>query len=400
MADSGHTDGRFVGYRIATPARCNRGMNQLMTHPGEADLAHAARAEALAARLFESIVPAMELMTVELGFRRGLYTGLQKLGDANVAELASECDASRRYLREWLEQQATAGLVDVAIDGDAETRRYTLSPPQAEVLLDAESPFAMAGVSSFLTGMAETFDAVVADFGRGNGVAYADFGASVRHAISSLNRPAFTLALGAWLEQMPDLDERLRTRASVVVDVGCGTGWSTIALARRYPLAHVIGVDLDAASITEAQANAVDAWMGERVRFVVADASHRDVLRAIAGDGAALVTLFEALHDANDPTSVLSSLASILEPDGTILIGDEKVADGFAPNGDLIERLNYGFSVLHCLPATVAEGDGEANGTVMRAPVLARWAEEAGLARPEVLPIDNDLWRFYRIRRR
>lgn len=374
-------------------------MNEQITYAGEPDLAPAVRAEALAARLFESIVPAMELMTVELGFRRGLYAGLQNLGDANVAELALECAASPRYVREWLEQQATAGIVDVALDGDAATRRYALSSAHAEVLLDAESPFAMAGVSAFLSGMAETFDAVVTDFGRGDGVTYADFGASVRHAISSLNRPVFTQALGDWIAQLPDIDERLRTRASVVIDAGCGTGWSAIALAQRYPLAHVIGIDLDAASITEAEANAATAQLGERVRFVIGDAGDQRILRRLAPEGASLVTLFEALHDTNDPARVLGSLASILSPEGAILIGDEKVADGFTPNGDFLERLNYGFSVLHCLPATVAEGDGEANGTVMRAPVLARWVEEAGLSGPEVLPIDNDLWRFYRVGR-
>jgi len=374
-------------------------MNEHITYAGEADLAGTARAEALAMRLFESIVPAMELMTVELGFRRGLYAGLEKLGDANVAELALECGASPRYVREWLEQQATAGIVGVAVDGDAATRRYALPPAHAEVLLDAESPFAMAGVSAFLGGMAETFDAVVTDFGRGEGVTYADFGASVRHAISSLNRPGFTLALGEWVAQLPDIDERLRTRSSVVIDAGCGTGWSTIALARRYPLAHVIGVDLDAASITEAEANAATVQLGERVRFVIGDAGDRRILRRLAPDGAALVTLFEALHDANDPAGVLGSLASVLDPDGAILIGDEKVSDEFTPDGDFLERLNYGFSVLHCLPATIAEGDGEANGTVMRAPVLARWVEEAGLSGPDVLPIDNELWRFYRVGR-
>ncbi len=374
-------------------------MNEHILSAGESDIAPVARAEALATRLFESIVPAMELMTVELGLRRGLYSGLRRLGDATAAELALECGASHRYVREWLEQQATAGIVDVAAEGDAASRRYALSPAHAEVLLDPESPFAMAGVSAFLSGMAETSDAVVADFGSGEGVTYADFGASVRHAISSLNRPAFTITLGDWLAQLPDIDDRLRTRAAVVIDAGCGTGWSTIALARRYPLAHVIGIDLDAASITEAEANVATAQLGERVRFVIGDARNPELLRELAPDGVALVTVFEALHDANDPARVLESLAGALEPHGAILIGDEKVADEFTPGGDFLERLNYGFSVLHCLPATVAEGDGEANGTVMRAPVLARWVEEAGLSGPDILPIDNELWRFYRVGR-
>jgi hypothetical protein len=36
-------------------------------------------------------------------------------------------------------------------------------------------------------------------------------------------------------------------------------------------------------------------------------------------------------------------------------------------------------------------------GTVMRSPTVRRYAEEAGFGRFEVLPIENDFWRFYRM---
>jgi hypothetical protein len=58
----------------------------------------------------------------------------------------------------------------------------------------------------------------------------------------------------------------------------------------------------------------------------------------------------------------------------------------------------YGWSILHCLPATLAEHPAEATGTVLRAPAVARWAAAAGFTGFEVLPIDNPLWRFYRMR--
>jgi hypothetical protein len=40
----------------------------------------------------------------------------------------------------------------------------------------------------------------------------------------------------------------------------------------------------------------------------------------------------------------------------------------------------YGWSVLHCLPATMAERPVEATGTVPRVPTVARWAAAAGFA--------------------
>ena len=58
--------------------------------------------------------------------------------------------------------------------------------------------------------------------------------------------------------------------------------------------------------------------------------------------------------------------ARALADGGSVFIGDERVEDTFtAPAGE-IERLQYAFSVLHCLPATRAEGDDTANGTILR----------------------------------
>jgi hypothetical protein len=81
---------------------------------------------------------------------------------------------------------------------------------------------------------------------------------------------------------------------------------------------------------------------------------------------------------------------------GSVLVADERVADAFTAPGDATERLMYGWSILHCLPATLAEDPVEATGTVLRAPTLARWA--AGFTGFEVLAIDNPFWRFYRLR--
>jgi hypothetical protein len=89
---------------------------------------------------------------------------------------------------------------------------------------------------------------------------------------------------------------------------------------------------------------------------------------------------------------------ALLADGGSVLVADERVADAFTAPGDATERLMYGWSILHCLPATLAEDHVEANGTVLRAPTLARWAAAAGFPDVEVLAIDNPFWRFYRLR--
>jgi SAM-dependent methyltransferase len=198
----------------------------------------------------------------------------------------------------------------------------------------------------------------------------------------------------AWLPAVPDVDRRLRSAPSPrVLDLGCGLGASSVALARAYPRATVLGVDLDETSIAQARTAAAEAGVADRVSFVVGDA-------AVATSEAPfdLVTIFEALHDMGDPVGALRVARGRLADGGSVLVADERVADAFTAPGDATERLMYGWSILHCLPATLAEDPVEATGTVLRAPTLARWAAAAGLADVEVLDIDNPFWRFYRLR--
>ena len=133
--------------------------------------------------------------------------------------------------------------------------------------------------------------------------------------------------------------------------------------------------------------------MADRVSFVAGDAAHLPPEAPFD-----LVTIFEALHDMGDPVGALRAARAVLAEGGSLLVADERVADAFTAPGDATERLMYGWSILHCLPATLAEDPVQATGTVLRAPTLAGWAAAAGFTGFEVLPIDNPFWRFYRLR--
>src|SRR5437762_2210440 len=92
---------------------------------------------ALTERLFQDSVGALELYTVYLGQRLGLYQSLAKDGPATSAELAARTGTAERYIREWLEHHAASGLLEV--DDPAAgplTRRYRLPPGHASVLAD------------------------------------------------------------------------------------------------------------------------------------------------------------------------------------------------------------------------------------------------------------------------
>ncbi|HEY9484968.1 MAG TPA: methyltransferase domain-containing protein [Micromonosporaceae bacterium] len=378
-----------------------------MTHTADDAPAQAAR-DQLAQRLVDSAVPAMELFAVHLGLELGLYRALHDAstnpsdlgataGGLTEGELAARAGISPRYAREWLEHQVVSGLITCDDPSSpAPDRIYRLPPGHAEVLLDADSPYHTGPVATMLAGIARALPLLPDAFRTGGGVPYGAYGDEIREAIQSLNRPGFIHDLASnWLTAMPDVSERLdRDPPARVLDLGCGEGTSTLALAAAYPRIRVVGVDLDARSIDAAQAAAARVGLANRVTFVLADASH-------ASDGGPFdfASIFEALHDMGDPVGVLRAVRDSLVDRGTLLVADELVADEFTATPNDVERMQYGFSVLHCLPATMAEDPVEAAGTVLRAPTVQRWAAEAGFASCTQLAVDHEFWRFYRMER-
>ena len=352
------------------------------------------RTEALAERLVGATTAALELFSVHLGRELGLYDALC---DEPLAptDLAARTGIAPRYAREWLEQQAVAGVLDVT-GADSEDRRFALPRAHRPVLVEADHPAHASPLADMVAGVA----GVVADlpdaYRTGQGVAYSAYGAAFRRGQGGVNRPAFANDLTDWVDALPDVAERMRTDPlGRVADVGCGEGWSTLALARALPMAAVDGYDSDPASVDAARRHAAAAGLAGRVTFHLADAADPNGLRGPYD----LVTVFEALHDFARPHDVLAVLRSALAEGDVVLVADERVADRFTAPGDEVERLMYGWSVTHCLPASLADTPSAALGTVLRRHTLHALAERAGFESTRELALDDDFLRFYRLDR-
>jgi 2-polyprenyl-3-methyl-5-hydroxy-6-metoxy-1,4-benzoquinol methylase len=346
---------------------------------------------ALEERLFGAVLGTLDLHAVYLGDRLGLYRALAE-GASTASEVAAATATEPRYVREWLEQQAVTGLL--AVDGAG---RFALPPGHDDVLLQSESLQSLAPFVRMVVGMLRRVPDVMEAYRTGGGVPYERYDADFCEGQGDMNGAMFDALLGSsWLPAMPDVDARLRAApAARVADVACGVGRSTVAMARAYPDVEVDGIDIDRHSIGVAQGSLAEAGdeVAGRVTFAVRDAA--DPRLAGRYD---VVTVFEAIHDLSRPVEVLRAVRAMLVEEGTALVADERVADAFVAPGDDVERLMYGYSVLHCLPVGMADQPSAATGTVMRASTLERYAREAGFAEVEVLPIENEFWRFYRLR--
>jgi ubiquinone/menaquinone biosynthesis C-methylase UbiE len=352
------------------------------------------RRDALVERLFMATVGALDVLGVYIGDRLGLYRALAERGPSTSQGLAEALGLSERYVREWLEQQAAGGILELDGGSGGGARRYSLPAGHDEALLDDTSLNCIAPIGQLLVACVRPVDAVLEAFRTGDGVPYAQYGADLHEGQARFTRPLFDRLLGSeWLPAVPQVHERLQADPPArVADVACGEGRSSIAIARAYPNVHVDGIDLDAASIEAARRHLEGSGVEDRVTFHLRDAADQE----LAGNYD-LAYIHEALHDMSYPVRVLSACRGLLAEGGSVVVADERVPDEFDPPGDEVERLYYGFSVLHCLPVGMVGEGAAGTGTVMRAGTVREYAEQAGFADFEVLPIENDFYRFYRL---
>jgi 2-polyprenyl-3-methyl-5-hydroxy-6-metoxy-1,4-benzoquinol methylase len=257
----------------------------------------------------------------------------------------------------------------------------------AELSLDHVLPLA-----KFTAAVGKQLDALVEAYRTGGGVGWATFGDDAREAQAAANRPFFLGPLaGEHLPAIPDVDAALRAGGRVA-DIGCGYGWSSIGIALGYPTATVDGYDLDGPSVAVARRNAAEAGVDGRVRFLDVDAAAVD-----PQDGYDVVIAVECVHDMSDPVSVLRAMRRLVADGGTVLVVDERTAEDFTAPADEVERLMYGYSIMCCLPDGLSHQPSAGTGTVMRPATLEGYARDAGFGAVEVLPIEHDFFRFYRL---
>lgn len=351
--------------------------------------------DAFVGRIFASALGGFEVLSIYLGDRLGLYRALVEHGPATAKELASHTHTSERYIREWLEQQAAAGiLVTDNATAPALDRRYQLPTAHAEVLVSETSLNYMTPLSSALYGLASQLPAVADAFQHGGGVPWADYGDIARAGQAALNRPVFDQLLGQiWLPSIPDIHKRLRTDPPArIADIACGYGWSSVAMARAYPTVRIDGFDSDEPSIIAAREIAERHGLADRLTFAT-----RDIADPALTGRYDLVTVFEALHDMSRPVEALRNIRRLIADGGAVLIMDENVGESFTAPANEVDRFMYCVSVFLCLPTGMAEQPSAGTGTVMRPDTVRRYASEAGFRDVEILPIEHPFFRFYRL---
>ena len=342
----------------------------------------------------------MGVMLLNLGKETGVWNAMRGGENVTPAKLAKTSGLSERYLEELLRAAALHGYLTYTPGSDPVSKSwdsgievmggdtFALGPGLEEVLFDEDSPHYYGNSLSlpmFLAG--PPFERLVQAFQDDSGVPYALYGNKFPEMVEMSHKKIYQTQIKEWLKnkELANLHANL-TKGGVVLDLGCGNGWSSISVAEEFPNTTVHAVDVDETSIKNAKINFEEAISGNKIIAgqIIPHCCFAHEANITKGS-VDMVMLFICLHDMFNPSEVLRSAIDLLKPDGCILVLEFTHPDSFSdlmtgndqPQKGLT-KFCMSASVLHCLPVAKVETPSQAVGTCFSLSTMKKVAAKGG----------------------
>jgi SAM-dependent methyltransferase len=339
--------------------------------PADADMNAAVQAQM--GKILTELGAALGVLLTALGTRSGLWVALAGAGPLTVDQVAARVRVDPALVREWLRAQAAGGYLDYDPDGE----RYTLPDAVAGAIAYGPGGPLVDAAATMMSSMGEGFADFSEAFSTGRGYGWHQRTADHWHGTDGFTKVALpTDLVAAAIAEITDVSQAL-TSGGAVVDVGCGYGTPTLAIAGLYPAANVLGVDYHDGSIAHARAEAASSGV-DNARFEVAAAID------LPGDGYQLITFFDSLHDIGDPRGALVRARAAVAPTGAVLLFEPFGADDVQDNLNPMGRMFYAVSTLACTPNAVSQRSATSSeplGAQAGEKRLRDLAAEAGFSR-------------------
>lgn len=333
-----------------------------------------ARLEMLAGQAVTDIGAALNGALVLLGTDLGFWSALADGGAQSAAEVAERCGVPEPYANQWLSSQAASGYVETDIDMKTGDVLFGLSPEQAMIFADPESPAYMAGGYHIVRSAYQDLPRIEERMADGRGFGWHEHDPELFLGTEQFFRPGYrTNLLDAWLPALDGVQDAL-TAGARVADIGCGHGVSTTVMAQRFAASTFFGFDYHAASIERATALAADQGVAANTGFIRAAAD------SFPGSDYDLICFFDCLHDMGDPVGALKHAREALSPNGTVMLVEPRAGDSLADNLNPIGRVFYAASTLICTPSSLDQEVGAALGAQAGEARLREAAERAGFS--------------------
>ena len=272
-------------------------------------------AEQQVSRMWQHIKGFHVVHFVNIGEKLGFFAALRQAGDGlSVAELAADAKLHEPYVKVWCDTGVGYEILEPV------GQRYRLGPHLDVVLADPGGPRNLtpyfACTVDYLSHDLERYP----DFFKSGGTyTFQDHGDEFSRAIGDITGGLHIVVAKRLLPSIPGLKEVLDAEARIL-DMGCGAGGLLVRLAKTYPNAICVGVDVDAHGAAAARENVAAAGLEERVSI-----EHMTGESIAHQDEFDLVTLFEVIHEipVSARAQVMANCFRALKPGGALFILDE-----------------------------------------------------------------------------
>jgi SAM-dependent methyltransferase len=267
---------------------------------------------------------------VYLGLELGLFARIRAAGRTGltVDELAAGADCRAEPVEAWLRAAHAGDLVEL------DRGRASLADDVAAVLLDDTHPEYLGG--QFVVAVVSSLDYVgLVDFFR-TGRTIPERPPRFHRAIEAVTVQDIAVFFQEGLAELPDLAASL-VRGGRVLDVACGGGKWLIAVARRFPETHLVGVEYEPDSVARATRHVKEAGLDDRIRVearTIPDMPFRNEFD--------LVYLQDALHELPDPPGSLAAAWAAVAPGGRLVVLEWCLPDDPAESQSLHAELLWG----------------------------------------------------------
>lgn len=335
-------------------------------------------AEDFAQTMLSHLTGSAVSMMTSVGHRTGLFDAMSTLSPSTSHEIARAASLDERYVREWLSAMTTAGIVEY----NPSSRRFSLPPEHALSLTRAAGTSNLATYAQLLSAIGAVEDELVRCFREGGGVPYSAYRRfdEVMAEVGDPSRERTVASLGTL---SPTLVQRLDAGADAL-EIGCGRGYASVLLAKRFPRSRFLGIDISMGAIDVARRRARGEGL-ENVRFEVVDAA---ALEETSRYGA--VFSFDAIHDQAQPELVLKNVHRALRPSGVFLMAEPQGASELQHNLDFpLAPMFYTISTFHCMTVSLSQ-NGHGLGAMWGEELAVKTLAAIGFVDIRVKALDDD----------
>lgn len=323
---------------------------------------------------------------ISIGHRTGLFDVMSELPPSGSEQIAESAGLNERYVREWLGAMTTGGIVDY----DSENGTYHLPAEHAAWLTRKATPNNIAVSAQWLSVMSPVEDKIVECFKNGGGVPYEEYGRFNEVMAEESRQTVIAPLHDHLLPLIPGVKEKLESGIDVL-DVGCGSGYALVEMAKEYPASRFTGYDLLPAAIERGMTLAKEYGL-TNVNLEAKDVSAFNDVESFD-----LITTFDAVHDQADPDRVLSNIHRALKEDGVYFMQDIKGSSHVHNNMENpLAPFLYTVSCMHCMSVSLSQ-NGKGLGAMWGKELACDMLREAGFSNVQVQELPHDPINYYYI---